>query len=365
MSPRARYQQDLDAGIISADPAQADALSALENLHVALADAARARAGLGARLRAWWRPPEPLSGLYLWGGVGRGKTYLMDIFYEALERPDKLRSHFHRFMQRIHHDLKVHKGQPDPLDKVAAELAAEAGVLCLDEFHVSDIGDAMLLAGLLEGLLARRVVLVTTSNTAPERLYEDGLQRARFLPAIALIQRHCRVVEMVGAVDYRFRHLTHAPLYHWPLNAAAHQALTEGFARLAADPRDVREGGVIEVLGREIPARQMADGVIWFDFSTLCGGPRSAFDYVEIARIHHSVVLSDVPRLDDPVNDQVRRFINLVDEFYDRNVKLLVSAAVPLSELYQGQLLAAVFERTRSRLQEMQTPTYLARPHRA
>ncbi|MFM1896725.1 MAG: hypothetical protein RLZZ385_1799 [Pseudomonadota bacterium] len=364
MTPRQRYQQDLDHGLIQADAGQELALDALQLLYEQLM-AAESRSPANWLRR--WLPAagaDRVEGLYFWGGVGRGKTYLMDIFFEALPDGRKLRSHFHRFMQRIHQELAGRKGQKNPLDLVSADLARGCRVICLDEFYVADIGDAMLLANLLDGLLARGVVLVMTSNIQPDLLYENGLQRDRFLPAIAAIKTHCRILELAGGVDYRLRSLTSARLYHWPLGEEADAQLGASFRQLAPDLREACRGESIDVLGRPIASRQTADDVIWFDFAVLCGGPRSVNDYIEIARIYHAVLLSNVPLLDDSRNDQVRRFVNLVDEFYDRNVKLVLSAAAPLDELYQGGSLAREFRRTRSRLQEMQSHEYLGRPHR-
>ena len=364
MTPRERYQQDIQQGLILPDSAQQQMVEVLQSLHQRLGSMEAGWSRWLDRALPFLRQAEPIKGIYCWGGVGRGKTYLMDIFYEALPGERKLRTHFHRFMQSIHRDLSELKGQKNPLDRIGEDLAARYRVICLDEFFVSDIGDAMILATLLDALLSRRVVLVTTSNIAPDRLYENGLQRARFLPAIALLKEHCLVHELDAGVDYRLRSLTAAPLYHWPLGEAADGSLKDSFDQLAPDLREAREEEVIEVLGRPIPSRRSADDVIWFDFSMLCAGPRSVYDYIEIARLYHAVLLSNVPVLDDAQNDQARRFINLVDEFYDRNVKLILSAAAPLEGLYRGTGLAREFARTRSRLQEMRSREYLGRPHR-
>jgi len=305
-----------------------------------------------------------VPGLYFWGGVGRGKTYLMDSFFESLPFQRKLRMHFHRFMLRVHRELRRHKGQRNPLRLVADGLADEARVLCFDEFFVSDIGDAMILAGLLEALFDRGVTLVATSNIQPDRLYENGLQRQRFLPAIELVKRHCEVLNVDGGIDYRLRSLSAAPLYHSPLGEAAESRLMEVFRSLVPSLEEIRKGVVLEVEGREIAARYVAEDVAWFDFKALCAGPRSQNDYIELAREFHAVLLGGVPVLDAGHDDQARRFINLVDEFYDRNVKLALSAAAPLDALYTGTRLGFEFERTRSRLREMQSHDYLGRAHR-
>ena len=316
--------------------------------------------GLVKRLRS--TRPEPEIGLYLWGGVGRGKTYLVDTFYDCLPMQRKLRVHFHRFMQRVHAELKQLEGEKNPLEIVADRLSEEALVVCFDEFFVSDIGDAMILGGLMEALFARGVTLVATSNIVPERLYENGLQRQRFLPAIALVQKYTRVVNVDAGIDYRLRTLERAELYHWPLDAAADQSLRASFDALAVEAGKHWER--IEINGRYITCRCLADDVAWFDFGELCDGPRSQNDYIELARIFHAVLLSGVPQFTPDLNDQARRFVNLVDEFYDRNVKLVLTAEKPLLALYGGGQLEFEFQRTQSRLQEMQSHEYLAREHR-
>jgi cell division protein ZapE len=302
----------------------------------------------------------PVRGLYLWGGVGRGKTWLMDLFHDSLPAGRKQRLHFHRFMQRVHRELRSLGHVQDPLPRIAADWAARCRVLCLDEFFVADIADAMLLAGLLENLFANGVTLVTTSNLRPDGLYRDGLQRARFLPAIELIQRHTRVLELPGTLDFRLRILEQSEIFHHPLDACADQVMTWAFERFAADCELDHD---LDINGRNFHARRRGDGVIWFDFAELCEKPRGSIDYIEIARAFNTVVVSGVPQLAEQDANAARRFITLVDEFYDRNVKLLMSAAVPPAGLYTGQALAFEFRRTASRLTEMQSHEYLARPH--
>ncbi len=368
MTPIQRYKHDLDAGIIAADSAQLEAIHLLQALYEKLLyhELSRKRAdGLLQRLLGKHPYNNRIAGIYLWGGVGRGKTYLMDIFYEALPFRTKLRTHFHRFMQRVHQNLATVKGAKNPLQLVARQIADEAQVLCFDEFFVSDIGDAMILAGLLDEMLKLRVVFVMTSNIAPELLYENGLQRERFMPAIHLLQQHTRVFEMDGGTDYRLRSLTKAKLYHCPAGAEVDLILEESFKSLAPDFGETVRGEAVEILGRMISSVCSADDVIWFDFLQLCDSPRSAFDYVEIAKIYHALLLSNVPELDSSRDDQARRFVNLVDELYDRRVKLIISAMVPLEHLYTGSQLTAPFQRTLSRLQEMQSHDYLASAHRA
>lgn len=329
------------------------------------AEQAGRQPGLAQKLLGKWarpKPVEPIRGLYFWGGVGRGKTYLMDAFYEALPFERKLRAHFHRFMQRVQRELKLLSGEKNPLQLIARRLAAETRVICFDEFFVSDIADAMILGGLFQGLFSHGVTLVATSNIEPDGLYKDGLQRARFLPAIALLKQHTLVLNVDGGTDYRLRTLEQAELYHSPLDAEADAGLRRSFEALAPEPG--REDQVLEVEGRSIRARRVADDVAWFDFAELCDGPRSQNDYIELAREFHAVLVGNIPQLNENRDDQARRFINLVDEFYDRNVKLVLAAAVPLADLYTGTRLAFEFERTRSRLLEMQSREYLARGHR-
>lgn len=366
LTPEQRYQQDVANGLLFEDSAQRAAVAHFQRLYEALQARQGSSAGaLGRLLPRWFGSARhtPVKGLYVYGGVGRGKTYLMDVFYESLPFPDKMRTHFHRFMQRVHAELAQLTQQKNPLELVARRIAGEARIICFDEFFVSDIGDAMILGGLLTALLEQGVSFVTTSNIEPERLYENGLQRERFLPAIALLKQHTTLVHLDNGVDYRLRSLQQAQLYYTPLGAAADAALDDSFRRLA-DHGGVGTETDVEVLGRRIAARKVAEDIIWFDCAALCGGPRSAYDYIELARLYHAIVLSNVPLFDGSNDDEARRFVSLVDELYDRQVKLILSAAVPLVSLYQGTGLAFVFERTVSRLLEMQSQEYLAREHR-
>jgi len=356
-SPLGRYRRLIDGGAFSADADQLAAATALDELWRSLRNAAGP--GLLGRIRR--RPPESPAGLYLWGGVGRGKTWLMDLFHDTLPPPDRQRLHFHRFMQRIHDEMRDLGRVQDPLARVAERWARRGRVICLDEFFVSDIADAMLLAGLLEGLFARGVVLVTTSNVEPDGLYRDGLQRAKFLPAIELIKQRTRVLHVAGSTDFRLRILEQSEIYHSPLDDEADAALARAFDRMAAD---CEMNHVLEINGRNFHAHRRGDGIIWFDFAELCEKPRSAMDYIEIARSFNTVFLGNVPRLGPDDENAARRLITLVDEFYDRNVKLLVSAEAGIGDLYAGRRLSFEFERTTSRLTEMQSHEYLARPHR-
>ncbi|MDH3532104.1 MAG: cell division protein ZapE [Gammaproteobacteria bacterium] len=302
-------------------------------------------------------------GLYIWGGVGRGKTFLMDMFFEALAIDAKKRIHFHRMMHDVHARLNKLGDAEDPLETVAADIASDTQALCFDEFFVSDIGDAMILSRLLAGLFQRGVTLVATSNSPPDDLYKNGLQRQRFLPAIELLKAHTLVVNMDGGTDYRLRLLQQAGTYLSPDDAAASKRLQHFFDESASS--QIASDRMLDINGRQIRARQCARGIAWFDFADICDGPRSQNDYIEIARWYPTVIVSGVPRLDATLDDQARRFIALVDEFYDRRVKLIVSAAAELGDLYAGSRLAFEFERARSRLVEMQATAYLAAPHLA
>jgi cell division protein ZapE len=355
-----QYLNQVERALIQHDPAQAEAMRRLQRIHDALPARPRPAGNRLVRLLRRSPPPKPVKGLYLWGGVGRGKTYLVDTFFEALPLEHKTRLHFHRFMQRVHVELRSLQNQADPVDTVARRFA-QARILCLDEFYVSDITDAMLLHKLLGGLFHHGVTLVTTSNIPPDDLYRNGLHRHLFLPAIELIKQHMEVFHLDSATDYRLRSLEKAEIYHAPLDDAADERLAEAFSAIAPEPGEA--GGELEVVSRRIPVVRQADGVVWFRFEDICDGPRSQLDYVEIARMCHTVLVSGIPVMDESMESQARRFMALVDEFYDRNVKLIVSAEVPPEGLYRGKWLTREFQRTRSRLQEMQSHAYLEKPH--
>lgn len=360
--PLEQYRRRVAAGELTADPAQERAVEALQRLFDELLAAGPPQRGWRRRVgRLLGRPETPTRGLYLWGSVGRGKTFLMDLFYACLPFDDKLRRHFHRFMAGVHDELKRFRDEADPLDLVADSLASRARIICFDEFAVTDIADAMILGNLLKALFARGVTLATTSNIEPSKLYRDGLQRARFLPAIEVIEAHTQVLHMGGALDYRLRALERADVYQHPADASAEARLEEFFTSIAPDQGEGE--GAIEVLGREIGCKNSADGVIWFEFDALCDGPRSQDDYIEIARCYQTVLVSSVPRFDTRLENQARRFVALVDEFYDRRVKLILSAETKLADLYAGRKLKQEFVRTTSRLEEMQSHDYLASPH--
>lgn len=357
-SPKERHAAALASGRLRPDPGQARAVNAFEALYRELAGAPRP-----SRLRILRRRSEPVRGLYLWGSVGRGKTLLMDDFFDALDGVPKRRAHFYRFMSSVHGALKRlrTKRVEDPLGIVAAEWSTDARVLCLDEFHVRDIADAMLLGRLLRGLFEQGVTLVTTSNVPPGRLYEGGLQRDRFLPAIAELESRLRVLELAGSEDHRLRALERAEVYHSPLGPAADANMEGCFDTLVPNHR--AELGPLTVLGRPVATIRRAEGIAWFEFDQLCDGPRGAADYIEIARCFHTVLLSGVPVIAPRDRDRVRRFISLVDELYDRQVNLVVTAAAPPAGLYPEGPDAFEFRRTRSRLEEMQTRDYLHREH--
>jgi len=380
--PSAHYRAGVERGEWSADPAQLEALHALDRIHAALLQPAPRRSLLD-RLRGQGAAEAP-QGLYLWGGVGRGKTFLVDLFYATLPLPEvrgaalasgalpqpaqargpagKRRTHFHRFMRSVHAQLRAHAGERDPLATIVREWRRQMRVLVLDEFFVNDIGDAMILARLLERMFAEGIVLVTTSNVDPPDLYRDGLQRARFLPAIELVRRHCQVVYLDSDIDYRLRALTRSPVYRAPLDAGADAWLETRWRELGGD--DAHRDAGIEIDGRRIAVRARCKDMAWFDFRALCEGPRGNADYIEIAREFHTVLLGGIPVLDDLRNDAARRFVHLVDELYDSQVNLVCTADAPPHALYTGERLTGAFERTASRLIEMQGADYLATEHR-
>ena len=347
------------------DASQTAAINRLEQLRARLRRAARRERSWLWRLRvAAGRVParRPVPGIYLWGSVGRGKTLLLDLFHASLEVPSR-RVHFHRFMQEVHGRLGRLRaeGIENPLEHIGADVAREIRVLCFDELYVSDIADAMLLAGLFAALVDNGVTLVFTSNVPPAGLYRDGLQRSRFLPAIALLERATSVVKVDAECDYRLRQLKRAPLYLSTEADDADALMLQRFEAIAGEPGTA--GGTIEIEGRAIPVRRRAAGAVWFEFAALCEGPRGTTDYIEIARQYHTVAVANVPVLGAEEDDATRRFIALVDEFYERGVKLLLSAAAAPDALYHGERLAFEFRRTASRLVEMQSHEYLARPH--
>ena len=363
MTPLEKYQQDMASGEFTRDEAQANAVNHLDDLFHRLIESNKPKGLLSKFSTVFSSSKEPEKGLYFWGGVGRGKTYLMDMFYDQLPFENKMRLHFHRFMHQLHEQLKAHKGQRDPLLKIADEIAEQTCVICFDEFFVSDITDAMLLGGLFQALFARGVSLVATSNIPPEKLYWNGLQRERFIPAIELIQAHTEVVNVDSGVDYRLRTLEQADIFHTPHDQAAVDNLNFSFDHLATEEQ--AKGTQILIEHRKIKTERCAEGVIWFQFKQICETARSHSDYIELSRCYHTVMVSEIPQLHAKDDAAARRFISLVDEFYERHVKLMITAAVELEDLYQGKQLAFEFRRTLSRLQEMQSHDYLAKEHLA
>ena len=372
MSVAARYHAALAASGHVPDAAQVQAVARFDALLLEL----RAAVTNAQTATPWWQapltrlgfgvPPRPAAtpGLYLHGGVGRGKTFLMDLFHAALPPVQARRVHFNRFMQEVHARLRALGDIPDPLHRVAEDLAREARVLCFDELHVNDIADAMLLGGLFGALVGAGTTLVFTSNVPPAGLYRDGLQRARFLPAIALLEQHCKVLAVDGGQDYRLRELQRAPLYLDSAAPGTTAALATRFQLLAGTEGSMTNAtAAVELAGRSVPCVREAGDVIWFTFAALCDGPRGQADYIELACDYGTVFLQDIPVLSTEQDNAARRLVSLVDEFYDRGVKLVVSAAAPPTALYTGERLAFEFQRTASRLIEMQSHDYLARPH--
>lgn len=369
-TPWALYQQDLSKSGFNYDAAQEDAVRHLQRLY----DDLLAKPSRSERVQRKIKrvltgksSVQPVQGLYFWGGVGRGKTYLVDTFYNTLPLTRKWRVHFHHFMQHVHQKLTLLKGRANPLTLIARDVAEEARVICFDEFFVQDIADAMILGTLFEELFKLGVVLVATSNIKPDDLYRNGLQRARFLPAIELIKAHCQVVNVDSGIDYRLRTLEKADVYHWPLNDATEQKMLTCFYELTktnqAQQEQQTQPVALKINQRTIYARFVASNVAFFDFTELCGGPRSTFDYIEIARTYPTVLLSNVVVMGKNADDTARRFIALVDEFYERKVKLVMSGETALVDLYQGERLAFEFKRCLSRLLEMQSRDYLALSH--
>ncbi|AUU10812.1 cell division protein ZapE [Serratia marcescens] len=370
LSPLSRYQQALEAGEYQADEVQRRAVTQLDRIYQALLQKPAASAPAGGLRGKLSRllgkggetaPQRPVQGLYMWGGVGRGKTWLMDMFFHSLPGDRKMRLHFHRFMLRVHEELTELQGQENPLDIVADGFKAETDVLCFDEFFVSDITDAMLLATLLQALFARGITLVATSNIPPDDLYRNGLQRARFLPAIDLINEFCDVMNVDAGIDYRLRTLTQAHLYLTPLNDQTRATLDRMFVKLAGKAGE--EAPVLQINHRPLQAIRSVDGVLAVDFHTLCEEARSQLDYIALSRLYHSVILYNVQVMGPLKENTARRFLALVDEFYERHVKLVIGAEASMFEIYQGERLKFEYQRCLSRLQEMQSEEYLKLPH--
>jgi cell division protein ZapE len=355
------YQEECERLGYRSDAAQERTIALLEDLRQRLV--AEKSNGLLTKLWSRRQGHELERGIYLWGGVGRGKTWLMDLFFQSLPFKEKQRSHFHRFMQDVHDELKRHKDRADPLELMAEKVAKRARVLCFDELFVSDIADAMLLGNLFRGLFDRGVTLVATSNVPPDGLYKDGLQRARFLPAIRLLKENTEVVHTDGGTDYRLRLLEQAATWFDDSAPDTRDRLLHLFQHVAGASGIADH--TLTLNHRKVRAVRQAGDVIWFEFKELCDGPRGQADYIELAQCYHTVFLSKVPQLGGEHENQARRFVTMIDEFYDRSVKLIIAAATPVHDLYQGSRLTFEFERTKSRLIEMQSQEYLARPHKA
>lgn len=369
LSPASRYQLALNNGTHQADDVQREAVSRLEMIYQELT-AKPAEVEQNGGLKAAFgrllgkKAPQahaPVRGLYMWGGVGRGKTWLMDLFYLSLPGERKQRLHFHRFMLRVHEELTALQGKSDPLEIVADRFKAETDVLCFDEFFVSDITDAMLLGGLMKALFARGITLVATSNIPPDELYRNGLQRARFLPAIDAIKQYCDIMNVDAGVDYRLRTLTQAHLWLSPLNAETTHQMDKLWLALAGEKRE--NAPELEINHRPLPTLGVENQTLAVSFTTLCVDARSQHDYIALSRLFHTVMVLDVPVMTRLMESEARRFIALVDEFYERHVKLVISAEVPLYEIYQGERLKFEFQRCLSRLQEMQSEEYLKLEH--
>lgn len=351
---RAAYEAELKTRGYQSDPAQLRAVAALERC---AAEWSHYKAKRSNALKKLINRPDIPKGVYMYGGVGRGKSFLMDCFFNAVPLKRKTRLHFHEFMREVHRELADLQGTVNPLDELGVRLAKRYKLVCFDEFHVADVTDAMILHRLLDAMERNGVGMVTTSNFVPDGLYPDGLHRDRILPAIELLKRTMQVINVDNGTDYRRRTLEQVKLYHTPLGADAEAQMEDTFNRLA-EAHD--EDPVLHIEAREIRAIRKAGGVVWFDFRTLCGGPRSQNDYLELASQFHTVMLSNVPHMPVNMASQARRFTWLVDVLYDRRVKLILSAAVPAEQLYTEGPLAHEFPRTVSRLHEMQSAEFLA-----
>ena len=350
MKPSNLYSKLIEDGQLSFDQEQAKLLEKLDQLSK----------DLKKRSKSWFSQKK-IRGLYIKGEVGRGKTQMMDIFFETLDIEKKKRVHFHRFMKILHDDLDKIAAQKDPLKKVAKDIAAETEVLCFDEFYVEDIGDAMLLGRFINELFENKVTLVTTSNTHPDNLYKDGLHRARFLPAIDSINQNCEVYELNSAQDYRLRTLEQLEIFIIGKEDGGIKELESNFIELTNG--EFEEGKNIKILGRKIKTIKLSKGSLWVSFKEICEGPRSAKDYIEVCSEFHTLFVSDIPLMKGDNDDSARRFIALIDECYERNVNLILSMKSELNEIYSGERLKEPFKRTVSRLEEMRSKEYLSRPH--
>ena len=367
MSINDEYRRQLEQKNYQHDPEQLKAVDQLQQLQHKLNTQLQQEQSLGHKISSiFGQASRGIPGCYIWGDVGRGKTWLMDMFFDSFDNHSliskrKIRLHFHHFMQAIHDQLSLAGEQKNPLVHIAKAFSQNYRLICLDEFHVSDITDAMLLYGLLETLLKEGVTLVFTSNQPPDNLYKNGLQRDRFLPAIKLIKHHCQVIELNGATDHRLRLLEKADTWYL-LQENTHQVLESRFLELITTP--AQRNYKIHINYRIFETVLYTSDIIWLDFQVICGNKRGSADYIEIARQFHTVFISHIPQMDDGQNDRAKRFINMIDEFYDRNVNLLCSAEAPPEQLYSGRQFAFEFKRTISRLLEMRSHEYMQRPHK-
>ena len=362
MKPSETYQKIVQSSDFLTDSAQLHAIGLLDGLYYQIS------ADASVVSKSWWQrilrkqeQADFVKGIYFWGGVGRGKTFLMDIFYRSLTDHRKMRVHFHDFMNQTHLALKQKAKLENPLDLIARELAEKVNILCLDEFVIIDIADAMIMAGLLESLFASGVVVVTTSNAKPGNLYRDGLQRARFLPAIDLLEKHCQVVNLDGGEDYRLRGLAQTDLYTVPHDDQAVSAI-ERYLNGCVSPGH-QSSKTVTINSRQIDCLYCAEDTIWFSFDALCKTTRSQNDYLELARLFNTLIVSDIEVMSHMQDDVARRFVLLIDVLYDHRVKLICTAAASAESLYEGKRLSFEFERTASRLIEMQSQQYLTLAH--
>jgi cell division protein ZapE len=366
VTPLARYQEDLLKPTFFADDAQLQAITMLQRLFDDLLLKNQTKPALKSSLIQRFFSPKPtplksIKGIYFYGGVGRGKTYLVDLFFHSIDSTRKQRLHFHHFMKQVHKKLTELQGQVDPLKEIAKQFASETDIICFDEFYVEDITDAMILAGMFEALFAEGVVLVATSNIHPEHLYRNGLQRARFLPAIGLIKQHCEIFNLDGGKDYRLGRLIDAEMYYYPIDESTVDDINNSFEIFAGGDKQYNQ--VITINDRPLTTIANSADTLSIEFKALCDGPRSVNDYIELAILYRTVLVSNIPQMNDQHNDISRRFIAMVDEFYDRNVVLIMSAEVSILDLYKGTRLAFEFQRCVSRLLEMQSKYYLSKAH--
>ena len=352
-----RYHEKVKQEEITHDPDQQVVLDLLQQLYIQL-QSQKKKTWLQRLIRSRGAGEStPIKGLYIWGGVGRGKTFLMNLFFQQLPQK-KMRLHFHRFMQIVHEQLTIHKHQADPLEGVAHYFTQQAAVLCLDEVDITDITDAMILARLLHHLYEQQMVMVMTSNLHPKNLYKNGLQREQFLPAIELIYQYNRLVNITGALDYRGELLVHSALYYVPADALAEEKLQRLYRHLSGVKLHQERTDII-INQRSIDVRKWSDNIVWFEFDVICGVGRSTEDYLQIATFFTTVIVSNIPRMDDQRVDEVRRFINMIDVYYDNRIQLVVSAHARPESLYTTGKLVREYQRTQSRLLEMQSTQYL------